>query len=124
MNTATQQSAYRPPDRGSYDQRITLREPTLSQGDRGGTEMVFEDRATIWAVVRSTRRQGQEDIIANQEVVVTPIEFTIQPRRALREDWRIVWQAEIYEIINIERLAYGRYGPWVIQAQKLSSDNA
>lgn len=127
MRTQTKSIIYRKPDLGSMDQRITIQEPTITQGDRGGVEMTFSDYTTCWAMVRFPNRQGQEGISADQEVVVTPVEFTIHPR-PVKENWRIKMrngeqdENEYFDIINIKK-PYGRFGPMVLIAQKLSSDN-
>lgn len=122
MRTQTKSTTYRKPDLGSFDQRITLQKPTVTRGVRGGVEVTFSDHTTCWAMVRFPNRQGQEGITAEQQVVITPVEFTVQPRTAVAENWRIYYLSEYYDIINIKK-PYGRFGPMVLIAQKLSSDN-
>lgn len=122
MRTETKSTVYRKPDLGSFDQRITLQKPTVTRGVRGGVKAVFSDHTTCWAMVRFPNRQGQEGITAEQQVVITPVEFTVQPRTAVAENWRIYYLSEYYNIINIKK-PYGRFGQMVLIAQKLSSDN-
>lgn len=123
MRAHTKRTTYRPPDIGSFTERITIQQATETQGDRGGIETVFTDYTTCWAQVRYPARQGQEGISADQQVVVTPVEFYILDRPDIAENWRILHKGEYYDIINLKR-PFGRFGPLVLVGQKLSSDNA
>lgn len=122
MRTAPKTVTYRPPDLGSMNERLTLQMPVQTQGARGGVETTYSDYATIWARVHYPARSGREGIAAEQEIVITPVEFTIRFREDVKENWRILHRDEYYDIINIRR-PYGRFGQMVLVGQKLSSDN-
>lgn len=73
-------------------------------------------------MVRYPNRQGGDGVMVDQQIVITPVEFTIQKRDGIKENWRISYDGDYYDIINIKQ-PYGRFGHMVLVAQKLSSDN-
>lgn len=82
------------------DKRIILQQiATETDVSNADAEESWEDVATVWAKVESSR--GSEQLEADQVKSVHDLTFTIRTR-TVRNDWRISYAGKYYEIDSVE----------------------
>lgn len=84
-------------DAGELDQLITIKRETLTDDGMGGQNVTLTNVATnIWAKVRALSGKEFERYDKLNNSVMT--KFIIRYRSGIREDDRIVWNSEEYNI--------------------------
>ena len=86
---------------GKLDQRVVLQSQSNSTNDLGEVIKSYETVATVWGHVIS--RKGSESFQAARTESTRVIKIKIRYRSDIKTDWRIQWQDESYNVIDIDR---------------------
>ncbi|MFC7515092.1 phage head closure protein [Herbaspirillum sp. GCM10030257] len=92
-------------DAGKFNRRITIQQPAVSRGSRGGAVDTWMDwKKDIWAKVTplsGTERRGTEH---GGEVAEARTEFIIRYRPGVDETMRVLYKGKFYNIKHVKDL--------------------
>lgn len=91
---------------GKLDKRIQIQDYTVSKNDSGEDVLSWSTLATVWAGVEY--KSGNEDFEADQKVATSQVIFTIR-YTTIKSNYRILYDADYYDILNIEGDERTRY---------------
>ncbi len=98
---------------GQLDRRITIQTPTLSQNAEGAAVPSYSTFAEVWA--RKEDLRGEELFAAQKEDAEVTTRWTIRHLTGLRNDMRISYGGNYYDIISI--LEIGRREGFLITSK-------
>ena len=86
---------------GKLDQQITLQSLSVTSNDFGEVIKGYSDVATVWGHVIS--RRGTESFEASRMGSDRQIKVKLRFRDDIKTDWRIGWDGEFYNVIDVDR---------------------
>jgi SPP1 family predicted phage head-tail adaptor len=87
-----------PTQAGELDRRITIEQPTFSQGSLGGKQQTWSTFATVWA--RYTPGAGREFFINNEMTAQNVATFRVRYLSGLTNAMRISFDGQYWDIVN------------------------
>lgn len=84
---------------GAMRHRITLQSKSETRDTMGGAVITWTDEITIYAAAEPL--QGREYFSAEQVQSEVEVRFRIRYFSRLRPEWRVLWEARPYEIVDI-----------------------
>lgn len=91
---------YRTPlNTGDFRHRINIQEPIGTEDDLGQTEITWQDKKKVWAMVKTT--QGREYFAAAATQSENTVRFIIRYITGIDSTMRIIYKDKVYEIESI-----------------------
>ena len=85
---------------GALDQRVALQELTETN-NFGEVVKTYATQATVWAKVVS--QKGSESFEAARQGSIRSIKVLIRYRTDIETDWRVSWQGQLYNVVDVDR---------------------
>lgn len=103
---------------GDLDQRITIQTATEATNDYAEPIPTWGTHATVWAKVDYPTGGNDEEQEANKQTIHRRVEFTIRYLSTVTEKMRVLYDAEAYDILTVQKIGRSGYMKLITELRK------
>lgn len=103
---------------GLFDQVIELKEQIITKGTKAQTQKSFETKETVYGEVKVL--PIAEAVINENSIMIQRITVTTYINSDVTNRWRLVWNADTYDIVNVIPVTGSTY--MILEAIKVISN--